>query len=143
MKTLKIKSIRHVGRGQCYDFAMKVPHNNYFANGVVVHNTPAMSSVAKSFKPKSETDCADLISVNRPGVVRTGMLGEYLKRRKGDKAVVTPHPLMTEVLADTFGVVVYQEQVMRIVQRLAGYSMAEADTIRKIMGKMLYSEMIK
>lgn len=103
--------------------------------------TPSMSRVAKTFKPKNERDVADLISVNRPGVVRTGMLGEYLKRRTGEKPVTTPHPLMTEILGRTFGVVVFQEQVMRVVQRLAGYSLSEADGVRKIMGKMLYEQM--
>ncbi len=67
------------------------------------------------------------------------MLGEYLLRREGKREVKTPHPMITEITRDTFGVVVYQEQVMKIVQSLAGYTLSEADGVRKIMGKMLYS----
>ena len=146
-QSTKVKSVRRVGRGRCYDFTMASPHNNYIADGLVVHNTTAMTSVGKSMRPRNEKDVADLISVNRPGVVRAGMLPVYLHRRHAaedlllEKRAVgelaeTPHPLMSEVTQQTFGVVVYQEQVMEIVRKLAGYSMSEADGIRKIMGKI-------
>ncbi len=105
--------------------------------------TPGMTAVTKRFRPLDERDVADLISVNRPGVVRAGMLQEYLARREGSKSVELVHPMLEEIVGRTFGVVVYQEQVMLIVRKLANYTMSEADKIRKIMGKMLFSEMKK
>lgn len=123
-------------------------------NGIFQLETTAMQSVGKVLKPRNERDVADLISVNRPGVVRSGMLNVYLERRgkaedellarrSGEKPVLTPHPLVDEITEQTFGVIVYQEQVMEVVRKLAGYTMSEADGIRKIMGKMLYHEMLE
>lgn len=112
-------------------------------NGIFQLEANAMTTVGKEFKPRSESDVADLISVNRPGVVRSGMLGVYLKRRAGREEVTTPHPIVTEITKRTFGVIVYQEQVMEIFTKVAGYTLSEADGIRKIMGKMLYQDMLK
>lgn len=141
MKTLKVKSIRPAGKSRCYDISMKSPHNSFLANDIVVHNS-GMTAVAKAFKPKSERDIADLISVNRPGVVRAGMLHHYLKRRAGEEVVELAHPLLEEITGRTFGVMVYQEQGLRVVLKLAGFTVDEAEKVRKIMGKMLYDQML-
>ncbi len=109
--------------------------------GIFQAETPSMTQVAQQLMPWDEVDCGNLVSANRPGVVRAGKLGTYLKRRAGREDIEIVHPLMNECLEDTYGVVVYQEQVMSIVRRVAGYSLAEADIIRRIMGKMLYEEM--
>lgn len=80
----------------------------------------------------------DLVATNaliRPGTLDVGMHLAYIRRKLGQEEVVYPLPELAEVLAPTYGVIVYQEQVMRIAQVLAGYSLAEADVLRKAVGK--------
>jgi DNA polymerase-3 subunit alpha len=80
----------------------------------------------------------DLIATNaliRPGPLDSGMTDVYIRRKLGKEAVRYPHPLLEEVLASTHGVITYQEQVMRMAQVLAGFSLAEADVLRKAVGK--------
>lgn len=111
--------------------------------GVFQLMTPAMTPLCREFKCRSERDVADLISVNRPGVVRAGMLWPFIYRRQGKEPSVFDHPLMEELVGSTYGIIVYQEQVLRTVQRLAGFTVDESDYVRKILGKMLYAEMVK
>jgi len=80
----------------------------------------------------------DLIAVNaliRPGPLDSGMTDVYIRRKRGLEEVAFPHPDLEEILEPTFGIIVYQEQVMRVAQELAGYSLAEADVLRKAVGK--------
>jgi DNA polymerase-3 subunit alpha len=80
----------------------------------------------------------DLIAANallRPGPLDMGMDMVYIRRKLGQEPVSYPHPALAEVLEPTYGVIVYQEQVMRIAQVLAGFSLAEADVLRKAVGK--------
>ena len=80
----------------------------------------------------------DLIATNaliRPGPLDSGMTDVYIRRKLGQEPVRYPHPLLEDVLEPTYGVITYQEQVMRIAQVLAGYSLAEADVLRKAVGK--------
>lgn len=111
--------------------------------GIFQLEASSMSAVAKQFKPRSETEVADLISVNRPGVVRAGLLKPYLDRRAGVEEPQFDHPLMREIVGRTYGIIVFQEQVLKTVQILAGFTPDEADGVRKILGKMLYEEMQK
>src|SRR5262245_42989433 len=71
----------------------------------------------------------------RPGPLDSGMHLVYIRRKRGQEQVRFPHPALKDVLAPTYGVIVYQEQVMRIANVLAGYSLAEADVLRKAVGK--------
>lgn len=103
--------------------------------GIFQLETPGGTRVTKEFKPKSMTDVADLISVNRPGVIRAGLLSHYIRRRHGIEAVVYDHPLMQDIVGDTYGVLVYQEQLIQACQTLAGFSLMEADELRKLIGK--------
>lgn len=103
--------------------------------GIFQLETAAGTRVTKDFKPKSMTDVADLISVNRPGVIRAGMLHHYINRRHGIEAVSLDHPLMKDIVGDTYGVLVYQEQLIQACQTLAGFSLEEADELRKLIGK--------
>ncbi|WP_267716692.1 DNA polymerase III subunit alpha [Streptomyces sp. CoH17] len=112
-------------------------------NGVFQLETPGMTGVGKRFKPTDEVECADLISVNRPGLVRSGGLQEYLLRREGERDSSPKHPLLNDILGSTYGVFAYQEQIMKAVVELAGYTISESDYVRKILGKMLFSEMKK
>ncbi|MDX1623438.1 MAG: DNA polymerase III subunit alpha [Gemmatimonadota bacterium] len=82
----------------------------------------------------------DLIAVNaliRPGPLDTGMTDRYIRRKKGEEPVDAYHPDLEDLLADTYGVITYQEQVMRIANRIAGFSLGEADVLRKAMGKKI------
>ena len=110
--------------------------------GIFQLEAPSMTGVSKLFKPRSERDIADLISVNRPGVVRAGMLHHYLRRREGVEAVELAHPLLKDITGRTYGIMVYQEQGLRVVLQLAGFTVDEAESVRKIMGKMLYDKML-
>lgn len=103
--------------------------------------TSVLTMVGKRFKPKNQIDLADLISVARPGVLRSGQLEPYLRRRQGKEVTTYLHPLLESILARTYGIPVYQEQIMLITRFLSGYTMQEADKVRKIMGKMQYKEM--
>ncbi|MCG8467336.1 MAG: DNA polymerase III subunit alpha [Gemmatimonadetes bacterium] len=80
----------------------------------------------------------DLVAVNaliRPGPLDSGMTDVYIERKRGERTVDYPHPDLEDVLAPTYGVITYQEQVMRAVNVLAGFSLAEADVLRKAVGK--------
>ena len=80
----------------------------------------------------------DLIATNaliRPGPLDSGMTDVYIRRKLGREKVRYPHPLLKEVLESTYGVITYQEQVMRMAQVLAGFTLAEADVLRKAVGK--------
>src|SRR5216117_1150814 len=101
------------------------------------------------FESPLATDCLrnmkcdrfdDLVATNallRPGPLDTGMYLVFINRKLGREKVRYPHPALEEILAPTYGVIVYQEQVMRIASALAGYSLAEADVLRKAVGKKI------
>ncbi|HYX81057.1 MAG TPA: DNA polymerase III subunit alpha [Gemmatimonadales bacterium] len=101
------------------------------------------------FESPLATDCLrnmkcdhfdDLVATNallRPGPLDTGMYLVYINRKLGREKVRYPHPALEEILAPTYGVIVYQEQVMRIAVALAGYSLADADVLRKAVGKKI------
>src|SRR5579875_42091 len=86
-------------------------------------------------KPSNFEDVIAAISLFRPGTLDAGMVEPYIERKHGREAVKYPHPLLEEVLKDTYGVIIYQEQVMRVAQALAGYSQEQADILRAAMGK--------
>src|SRR3954470_12043827 len=109
--------------------------------GVFQIETNLGITTTKKLRPRSERDVADLISVNRPGVIGAGALDEYLSRRNGEKSAVYIHPLLEPILTRTHGIVVYQEQVMAITVACAGYSLEGADKVREMMGKKLSAQM--
>src|SRR6202044_495143 len=77
----------------------------------------------------------------RPGPLQGGMVDDFIDRKHGRKAIVYDLPELKEILEETYGVIVYQEQVMQISNRLAGYSLGEADILRRAMGKKKAEEM--
>ena len=93
----------------------------------------------KSLLVKMKTDCFEdiiaLVALYRPGPLGSGMVNDYVERKHGRQKSIYPHPLMESVLKETYGVMVYQEQVMRTVQILAGFSLGEADILRRAIGK--------
>jgi DNA polymerase III subunit alpha len=105
--------------------------------GVFQVESGGMRDLLRKLKPTSLDDVVALISLYRPGPMGSGMLDEFVARKHGKIKVKYDHPLLEPILKDTYGVIVYQEQVMRIAQTLAGYTPGEADTLRKAMGKKI------
>lgn len=103
--------------------------------GIFQVETRAGTQLVKRVKPRSLADMADVMTLVRPGPTRSGLTEIYLRRRDGREEVTYPDPRLEEVLADTYGTIIYQEQVMAATRKLAGYSPTEADGVRKILGK--------
>lgn len=110
--------------------------------------TSGLRSLTKRYKPSTLEELTDIISVFRPGTTRTtdsetglNMLEYFLKKKAGELPVKLKHPLLEDILGSTFGNITYQEQVMKICNVLAGYSLSETDRVRKILGKMMRDKM--
>jgi len=104
-------------------------------SGIFQFESAGMRSILRRFKPRRFEDLVALNALYRPGPIGGGLIDEFIERRHGRGPVAYPHPLLEEILRDTYGVIVYQEQVMQIASRLAGYSLGEADILRRAMGK--------
>jgi DNA polymerase-3 subunit alpha len=100
-----------------------------------------MQELCRKLKPKNIEDLSALNALFRPGPIDGGMVDDFIQRHHGKKSVRYIVPEMKEILDTTHGVIVYQEQAMRLAQKLAGYTMAEADSLRKAMGKKNREEM--
>jgi DNA polymerase-3 subunit alpha len=96
-----------------------------------------MRALLRSLAPTGFEDVAALIALYRPGPMAQNWHNEYADRKNGRKPVVYPHEDLQEVLEPTYGLMIYQEQLMRVAQRLAGYSLEEADNLRKATGKKI------
>ena len=102
-----------------------------------------MQALFKELKPDCFEDIVAAVALYRPGPMSQDMHNDFVRRKHGRQKVVYPHPSLEPILADTRGVIVYQEQVMRIAQDMAGYSLGGADILRRAMGKKKQSEMEK
>src|SRR5579875_1975444 len=102
-----------------------------------------MRSLVRALAPTCLEDVAALVALYRPGPMAANMHYDYADRKNGRKPVTSLHPEMAEVLSDTYGLMVYQESMLRVAQRFAGYSLAEADTLRKAAGKKVREIMAK
>ena len=94
-----------------------------------------MTNLVKDLQPKGIVDLIPTVALYRPGPLGSGMVTDFIDGLHGKKEVVYMHPLLEPILKETFGVVLYQEQVMQIVQVLAGFSLGQADLLRRAMGK--------
>ncbi len=94
-----------------------------------------MRDILRRLKPDRFEDLIALNALYRPGPIQGGMIDEYIKRRHGKIQVRYELPQLEEILKETYGVIVYQEQVMQIASKLAGFSLGEADLLRRAMGK--------
>ena len=103
--------------------------------------SPGMKELLRKLKPDSFNDIVAAVALYRPGPLDAGMVDEYINRKHGKAQVKYPHPLAESILGDTYGVILYQEQVMQIAQELAGYSLGSADLLRRAMGKKNVDEM--
>ncbi|MGH2528300.1 MAG: DNA polymerase III subunit alpha [Actinomycetota bacterium] len=105
--------------------------------GVFQLESPGMRQLIQTLAPDRFEDLMALVALYRPGLLSLGQHVEYAERKHGRKPVTYPHPDLEDVLGNTYGIIVYQEQVMQVAVRMAGYSMGEADTLRKAMGKKI------
>ncbi len=112
-------------------------------NAVFQFESSGMVEICRKLKPESLEDLSALNALYRPGPLDGGMVDDYIERRHGRKKVTYLHPLMKEILENTYGILVYQEQIMQLAQKLAGYSLGEADLMRRAMGKKKKEEMAK
>ncbi|MFA5779977.1 MAG: DNA polymerase III subunit alpha [Elusimicrobiota bacterium] len=103
--------------------------------GVFQVEKSGMRDLLKKLKPKNISDITALISLYRPGPMGSGMLDEFVSRYHGKTKFKYEHPLMEDILKETCGIIVYQEQVMKIATDLVGLSLSEADTFRSAMSK--------
>src|SRR5262249_19228246 len=94
-----------------------------------------MRALLRSLQPTTFEDISAILALYRPGPMAQNWHNEYADRKNGRKPVTYPHPDLEEVLAPTYGLMIYQEQLMRVAERLAGYSLEEADNLRKATGK--------
>ncbi len=101
-----------------------------------------MRSLIRQLLPNRFEDLMALVALYRPGPLSQNMHTEYAERKHGRNEVEYPHPDLEEILGKTYGVIVYQEQVMQVAVRLAGYTLGEADTLRKAMGKKIREVLI-
>ncbi|UCD65138.1 MAG: DNA polymerase III subunit alpha [Candidatus Zixiibacteriota bacterium] len=110
-----------------------------FANGDTIgifqFESLGMRDHLRRLCPETFTDITVMNALYRPGPLDSGMITEYIERKRGAKKVEYLHPKMKEILGNTYGVIVFQEQVLHIANALAGYSMGSADLLRKAMGK--------
>ncbi len=100
-----------------------------------------MTKLVMDLGPESFEDLIPLVALYRPGPLGTGMAEDFIAGRHGDKTAEMLHPLLEPVLRDTFGVILYQEQVMQIASVMAGFSLGQADILRRAMGKKKAEEL--
>ncbi len=111
--------------------------------GVFQLESPPMRSLLKAMAPSSFEDVSAVLALYRPGPMSVNMHYDYADRKNGRQEISYFHEDAREVLADTYGLMIYQESVMRVAQRFAGYSLAEADNLRKACGKKVRELMAK
>jgi len=103
--------------------------------GVFQMEGSGMRRFLTELKPSNFEDVIAAISLFRPGTLDAGMVEPFIRRKHGKEKVEYDHPLLEPVLRDTYGVIIYQEQVMQVAQALSGYTLEEADILRAAMGK--------
>ncbi|MFT5139714.1 MAG: DNA polymerase-3 subunit alpha [Rhodothermales bacterium] len=102
-----------------------------------------MKDLIRRLQPDSFSEIVALVALFRPGPLESGMVESFIDRKHGRSQVSYPHAKLEHILRPTYGVILYQEQVMQIAQELAGYSLGDADILRRAMGKKKASEMAK
>jgi DNA polymerase-3 subunit alpha len=111
--------------------------------GVFQLESSGMQQLFKDLRPDGFEDIVAAVALYRPGPLGSGMVEDFVNRKHGRASIASLHPLVDDILAPTYGVIVYQEQVMQIAQRLAGYTLGGADLLRRAMGKKKPEEMAK
>jgi DNA polymerase-3 subunit alpha len=110
-------------------------------SGVFQFESGGMRDILRRYHPSHLADLTALNALYRPGPLQGGMIDDFIARKHGHKPITYDLPELEEILAETYGVIVYQEQVMQIAHRLAGFSLGQADLLRRAMGKKKPEEM--
>ena len=118
----------------------KVFHRG-LTSGVFQFESSGMRDVLRRYQPNSIEDLTALNALYRPGPIQGGMIDDFIERKHGRRKIEYELPELKEILEETLGVFVYQEQVMQTANKLAGYSLGEADLLRRAMGKKKAEEM--
>lgn len=111
--------------------------------GVFQFESSGMKRYLKKLEPSEFEDIVAMVAMYRPGPLNSGMVDEFIDRKHGRKKVVYKHPVMKNALKNTYGVIIYQEQVMQLSKDMARFTGGQADTLRKAMGKKIAELMAK
>ncbi len=113
------------------------------SQGVFQLESGGMRELLKRIKPNQFEDLITILALYRPGPIGSGMLDDYIRRKKGEVNVRYDHPKLEPILKETYGIIVFQEQVMQIASMVAGFSLTKADHLRKAMSKKIPDVMEK
>ncbi|MEL7224502.1 MAG: DNA polymerase III subunit alpha, partial [Cyanobacteria bacterium J06576_12] len=111
--------------------------------GVFQLESSGMRQIVKDLKPSGLEDISSVLALYRPGPLDAGLIPKFIDRKHGREQIDYAHKILEPILKETYGIMVYQEQIMKIAQDLAGYSLGEADLLRRAMGKKKIKEMEK
>jgi DNA polymerase-3 subunit alpha len=111
--------------------------------GIFQLESEGMKQIVKDLKPSGIEDISSILALYRPGPLDAGLIPIFINRKHGKEPIKYDHPLLESILKETYAVLVYQEQIMKMAQDLANYSLGEADLLRRAMGKKKISEMQK
>lgn len=111
------------------------------ATGIFQLESTGITEMTMRLKPNCFDDLVAILALYRPGPLDAGMVDHYIERKHGRQEVKYLHPVMEPILKDTYGIILYQEQIMQLARELAGYSLGEADLLRRAMGKKIPEEM--
>lgn len=113
------------------------------STGIFQLESKGMQDLLKEINPRDFEDIVAVLALYRPGPMKSGMVKEYIKRKKDPSQIKYDSPILEPILNSTYGVILYQEQVMEIAHKMAGFTMGQADELRKSMGKKIVEAMEK
>ncbi|MEH2167030.1 MAG: DNA polymerase III subunit alpha [Nostoc sp.] len=111
--------------------------------GIFQLESSGMRQIVRDLKPSNIEDISSILALYRPGPLDAGLIPKFINRKHGREQIDYQHQILESVLDETYGIMVYQEQIMKIAQDMAGYSLGQADLLRRAMGKKKVSEMQK
>ncbi|MCS7225707.1 MAG: DNA polymerase III subunit alpha [Gloeomargarita sp. SKYB31] len=111
--------------------------------GIFQLESAGMRQIVRDLKPSSIEDISSILALYRPGPLDAGLIPKFIDRKHGREKIEYAHPMLEPILRETYGLIIYQEQIMKIAQDMAGYSLGQADLLRRAMGKKKPEEMEK
>ncbi|MFN6481115.1 DNA polymerase III subunit alpha [Nostoc sp. DedQUE07] len=111
--------------------------------GIFQLESSGMRQIVRDLKPSNIEDISSILALYRPGPLDAKLIPKFIDRKHGRENIDYPHTILEPILDETYGIMVYQEQIMKIAQDMAGYSLGQADLLRRAMGKKKVSEMQK
>lgn len=111
--------------------------------GVFQLESSGMRQIVRDLKPSGIEDISSVLALYRPGPLDAGLIPKFINRKHGREKIDYPHKILEPILNETYGIMVYQEQIMKIAQDMGGYSLGQADLLRRAMGKKKKAEMEK